>query len=75
MARVATLIGKDKFGNWSSLGIAEENDIQQLVEAYCKLREIGGVIKKGKGEVKLSEMRLLCNNTAGGELKARQLFS
>jgi len=73
MARIVTLLGKEvKSGNWSSFGIADGGEAtNKLVGLYKSLRTNGGVIKKGKTEVKLSEIRLLANNTSGGELKAK----
>jgi len=76
MARIATLLGRDaKSSNLSCLGIAEGGaDLIDLVEKYKAIRSAGGIFKKGKTEVKLSEIRLLATATAGGELKAKQLF-
>ena len=72
MARIATIIAKElESGNWSSLGVADGADLHKLVDAY---KGLTGIIKRGKGEVKLSEARLLCNSTAGGELKAKRTF-
>jgi hypothetical protein len=74
MARITALVIKDKLGNWSALGVGENEVVDQLVKQYNEITALGGVIKKGKGEIKLSEMRLLANNTGGGELKAGRRF-
>ena len=77
MARIATLLGKDvKSGNWSSIGIAEGGaDLVALTDQYKKLRTAdNGIIKKGKSEVRFSDIRFLSTNTAGGELKAKLRF-
>jgi hypothetical protein len=76
MARIATLLGKDvKSGSWSSLGIAEGGeDLNKLVDLYKELRTTKGVIKRGKSEVHLSDVRLLASATGGGELKAKLKF-
>jgi len=75
MARIATLLGKDvKSSNWSSLGVADGNGISELVELRDKLSKANGLLKKGKTELRYSELRLLATGTAGGELKARRKF-
>jgi hypothetical protein len=76
MARIATLLGKElKSGSWSSLGIADGGEsLNDLVGQYKMLRDNGGVFKKGKTEVKFSDIRLLATATAGGELKAKITF-
>lgn len=72
MSRIATIIAKElESGSWTNLGVADGADLQKLVEAY---KGLTGIIKRGKGEVKLSEARLLSSNTAGGELKAKRIF-
>ena len=76
MARIATLLGKEvKSGSWSSLGVAEGGEaLNDLVAQYKVLRTSQGVLKKGKGEVKFSDIRLLASATSGGELKAKLRF-
>ena len=76
MARIATLLGKDvKSGGWSCIGIAEGGEeLNKLVGTYKALRSSLGVFKKGKGEVKFSDARLLATATAGGEMKAKLKF-
>jgi len=76
MARIVTLLGKQvKSDSWSSLGIADGGEATtKLVELYKALRSSGGMIKKGKGEVRYSDIRLLASATAGGELKAKLTF-
>lgn len=74
MARIVDLVVKDSHGNWSSLGIAENEKVDELVKKYHEITEAQGVLKKGKQEVKLSEMRLLATKTGGGELKAVRRF-
>lgn len=71
MARIATIIGRDVSGNLLSLGVADGAELQPLVEKY---KTMGGILKQGKNEVRLSEIRLLCSGVAGGELKARRIF-
>lgn len=52
--------------------VAAGNDIGNLMTKYNALRELPhGLLSIGKKEIRLSEVRLLSNNTAGGELKAR----
>ena len=75
MARIATLLGKDvASGDWSSLGAADGLGISDLVELRDEISKKGGVLKKGKTELRFSELRLLASGTAGGELKARRKF-
>ena len=76
MARIATLLGKDvKSSSWSTLGIAEGGEeLNALIEQYKAIRTARGIIKKGKSEVKLSDVRLLASATAGGELKSKLRF-
>jgi len=76
MARIATLLGKDvKSGSWSSLGVAEGGEaLNDLVKLYKTIRTAKGIMKKGKSEVKLSDVRLLASATAGGEMKAKLKF-
>ena len=75
MARIVDLIVKDDHGNWSSLGISESGEgVNSLIRKYNELIASAGIIKRGKQEVKLSEMRLLANKTSGGELKAMRKF-
>ena len=76
MARIVTLLGKQvKSDSWSSLGIADNGEAtNKLVELHKLLRGNGGVFKKGKSEVKFSDIRLLATGTAGGELKAKLTF-
>lgn len=48
-------------------------DINQIVDMYNTIRDAKGVIQVGRGkgtqEVKLDEVRILANHTAGGEIK------
>lgn len=75
MARIATLLGKDvKSGSWSSLGVAEGNGIEKLVALRNSITDAGGTLKKGKSEVRLSEIRILASGTPGGEFKGRRKF-
>jgi len=76
MARIVTLLGKQvKSDSWSSLGIAEGGEsTTKLVELYKSLRAAKGIVKKGKGEVKFSDIRMLATATSGGELKAKLRF-
>lgn len=74
MARVTALVIKDSNGNWSALGVGENDAVDGLVKQYQDIVAANGIIKKGKAEVRLSEMRLLANNTGGGELKAGRRF-
>ena len=75
MARIATLLGKDvKSGSWSALAISDGVGLDDLLALRKKIRSQGGVLKNGKSEKKFSELRVLANRTAGGELKARCLF-
>jgi len=69
MARLVALIGKDESGKVVMVDAAEGRDVSKLLEKRLALRAAGLVIKKGKSEVKLSELRTLSNNTSGGELK------
>jgi hypothetical protein len=73
MARIVTLLGKQvKSDSWSSLGIADNGEgTNELVQLHKLLRGNGGVLKKGKTELKFSDIRLLATGTAGGELKAK----
>jgi len=76
MARIATLLGKDaKSGSWSSFGVAEGGEeLSKLVAQYNQLRSSGGILRKGKTEMKLSDVRLLASATSSGELKAKLRF-
>lgn len=49
--------------------IAEGADVQRLVEVYQALRN-SRVVRRGKEEIGISEIRMLANHTAGGELKS-----
>lgn len=49
--------------------IAEGADVQKLVEVYQALRN-SQVVRRGNSEVRISEIRMLANHTAGGEMKA-----
>jgi hypothetical protein len=72
--RLATLIGRTEANVLECLGIGEGNDITKLVELRDKIVAAGGLIKSGKEEVHLSELRLLSNATSGGELKGAMRF-
>ena len=81
MGRIACLIVRDGAGDFldpltgDKLRCCGEGaDIQALVAKFCALRD-SGVLRRGKSEVKLSEVRLLANNTAGGEFKAGRKFT
>jgi len=69
MARLVVLVGKDESGKWSAIDVAEGRSVEKLLEKRLALRAAGLVIKKGKSEVKLTELRTIGNNTSGGELK------
>jgi len=73
--RIGSLIVKNK-GKWISEGIAEGNELPALVDRYREIVEKKGVLSTGKkGEVKISEMRLLATGISGGELKACRRFA
>lgn len=77
MSRVVVLLGKDESGDFvdpisgAKLKCVAEGEpgVGELLEARLALREAGLVVRKGKSEVKLSQVRTLSNNTSGGELK------
>lgn len=54
--------------------VADGAGIQPLVEKFNELR-LSGMINRGKTELRLSEVRLLATNTAGGEFKAGRRFN
>lgn len=74
--RMASLIGRTTEGKLISLGVAEDNDIDRLCAMRSRIISDGGLLNKGKDkeEVHLTEIRLLSNATAGGELKGAHRF-
>jgi hypothetical protein len=72
MGRIVSLVGKQVSGDW--IGLAQGDNVHDVVNAYVALRSSGGVVAKGRSEIKLVEARLLGNHTAGGELKPRLRF-
>ena len=72
MGRLASLIGVLDSGEVIPLA---QGEAQKVIEAYKELVKAGGAVKSGAKEVKLSEMRCLSTNTAGGELKPRYRFN
>jgi len=76
MGRLACLIVRSATGEFLDgvsgkplACVADGDGVTGLVEAYKTLRA-NRVIRRGKDEVGLSEIRMLANHTAGGELKA-----
>jgi hypothetical protein len=81
MGRIACLIVKDDAGDFrdpitgAKLRCCGDGaEIETLVKEYRRLRDSGGVMKHGKTEVRIAEVRLLANATAGGELKGVARF-
>ena len=80
--RTVCLIGRDSIGSFFNpitgerlSNVADGNNVDKLIDAYKAIRASGdGIIRKGKTEVKLSEVLCLANNTSGGELKAKLRF-
>lgn len=80
--RTVCLVGKDSTGSFfnpitgDKLNcVVDGNNIQKVLDVYNAIRANGdGIIRKGKTEVKLSEVLCLANNTSGGELKAKLRF-
>ena len=69
MARVAALVVRvgDK---WQCLGVQSGNEVGKLVDQYKELMLSKMLPSKGKGDlVHVDEIRVLANNTEGGELK------
>ena len=50
------------------------NGIEKLVALRNSITDAGGTLKKGKSEVRLSEIRILASGTPGGEFKGRRKF-
>ena len=75
MARIASLVGKSVTGDLVSLGMATGEGINDLLAMYKSLRGGTGLLKRGKSDIQLTEVRLLANNTAGGELKGPLKFN
>lgn len=80
MGRLACLIVRSATGEFLDgvtgrvLGcVAEGPEVTKLTEAYVALRA-GRVIRRGKEDVGIAEIRMLANHTAGGELKAACKF-
>jgi len=81
MARIVTLLVKDKSGNWLdgvSLKplscVGSDADVVKLLARRAELIASEGLIKTGKSELKLSEVVCHSTATAGGEMKARHRF-
>ena len=81
MGRIACLIVRDDTGDFLDpitgtklRCCADGKGIEALVSKYRSLRDGGGVMKHGKSETRISEVRLLANATAGGELKTPARF-
>ena len=72
--RLATLVGRTESGKWECIDVAEGDSLSALLKHREAIREACGIVKRGKGEIKLTELRVLSNNTAGGELKAACRF-
>ena len=75
--KIASMVGVTGSGDMQSLGLAHGNGVSGLIDQYRAIVAADGVVQKaakGKKEVKVSELYLLSNNTAGGELKARKRF-
>jgi hypothetical protein len=76
MGRLACLIVRSNTGEFLDgvtgrpiACVAEGNDVQRLVDTYVALRA-NKTVRRGKDDIGLSEIRVLANHTAGGELKA-----
>ena len=72
--RIASLIGVDDSGDLVSVGMGRNDTMTRLLEVRKEIQAANGLWKKGSREVKLTELFLLANSTAGGELKARLKF-
>ena len=69
MSRIAVMIGRRADGRLVVLGEpAEGNELKALKELRSQILNAGGILTRGKSEVKLKEMRVLSNQTSGGEL-------
>ncbi len=80
MGRLACLIVKSATGEFLDgvsgrplACVAEGDGVTKLIEAYVGLRA-NRTVRRGKDDVGLSEIRMLANHTAGGELKAACKF-
>jgi hypothetical protein len=80
MARLACLIVRTTDGAFVDAGtgrtlgcVAEGASVANLVEVYKSLRTTR-LVRRGKDEVGIAEIRLLSNHTDGGELKAAVKF-
>ena len=67
MKRIVSLVGETVAGELLHLGVAHGNAIADLIEVYVKIRDAAGILKDGKKEVQLSELR--CMATDCGEFK------
>ena len=74
MARMACIVVKTTAGDVLPLAAAEAPGIDRLVNQYRDIIRDGGILRRGKTEIKLSEIRVLSNHTAGGELKSPKRF-
>lgn len=82
MPRTVMLVGKTASGSFvdpitgqTLACVSDDNGVTELVKKYNEIRDAAdGVIKRGKAEIRLSEMMLNSTNTAGGMLKARVRF-
>lgn len=68
MSRMAVLVGRTAAGKLVVAGVAEGAELQTLKALRETIRDNGGIMKQGKLETKLTEMRMLSNHTSGGEL-------
>lgn len=71
MSRLASIIGLTNSGKWEAIAAGDAHEMELIREA---IRKNNGVIRKGAKEIELSELRILANHTAGGELKGRLKF-
>ena len=81
MARLVCLVGKTDTGKFIDpvtgkelRCVTEGVGLDVLLKVRDSLRTSGGVLGTGKGEIKLTDIRLLANHTAGGELKTPLRF-
>lgn len=81
MSRIACLIGKTDAGDWIDpvsgtrlTCVSDGEGINALLDKRLLIDAAKGRIGKGKTEIRLTDLVLLANNTAGGELKSRKRF-
>lgn len=76
--RIVDLIGRLEDGSLRSIACAEGEAINDVLKLRDKIIKANGMLvtgsRRGKEEIKLTELRVLANNVNGGELKTARKF-